>query len=199
MSDLAGFDLSGFSDLMGGGGSGGGGGFDWGGLLGGVGGLFNSAGNIAGGIWGNNQAKSDQQILQQAYGFNGSRPMYADKLNTLMADPSSITKDPGYQFRMDQAMQGSSRQMAAQGLTGSGTAAQALTDTGSKVAGDEFKSMFDMLSGLSGANFNPADYFKGMMSTQQSQQNAAGQAAGGGGDMLGSLFDIGSKILPFFL
>lgn len=154
--------------------------------------FFSAIGDLFTGGQAKHQMQGEQNILNNAYSFNSSRPIYADMLNQLMSNPSEmVTKMPGYQFGMDQALQGTSRQMASQGLMGSGTAAQALTDTGQKFASSEFDKLFMMLSQLSGANFNPSDFFKGQQAVDQGTQNAEGQ-------MLGSLGDIGSSLVSLF-
>ena len=197
---IGGNDFGMLTDLVGGisgsdTGGGGGGGFDWGGLLKTGGGLLQSGVDTAAGMWGLNQSNQMETMLKNAYSFNDSRPGYVTQLNDFMKDPSkAVTSSPGYKFKMDQALQGTSRQMAAQGLMGSGTAAQALTDTGSKVAADEYNTLFQQLTSLAGVNFDPSSYFSSMAQVNQSKQNSAGAASGGGGDMLGTLVNVGLSL-----
>jgi hypothetical protein len=88
--------------------------------------------------------------------FASYRPQFAQQLQALMANPNSVTSLPGYQFGMDQALGGLTKNLASQGLTGSGTAAKAISDTGASYAGSFFQQQLQNLMGLSGANMNNA-------------------------------------------
>lgn len=72
----------------------------------------------------------------------------AEKLNALMADPTTIQNLPEYQARM----QAASRLMASQGYTGSGNALVAAANAG----GIAYQDAFANLAQLSGATQNPA-------------------------------------------
>ena len=98
--------------------------------------------------------------------FAAYRPGYAAQLQGLMNNPSSITSMPGYQFGLDQGTSALTKNLASQGLTGSGTAASAITDNASRYAGNFYQQQIQTLSGLSGANMNNAG------------TSLAGQAAG---------------------
>lgn len=84
--------------------------------------------------------------VNPATGTSG-RAVADTQLQTLMKDPSGITKMPGYQAGMEAVM----RSMAAQGYTGSGNMMAALQ----KYGGDFYSNAINQLSGLSGATVNP--------------------------------------------
>lgn len=79
--------------------------------------------------------------------FGPYRAQYAQQLQTLMSDPSSISSMPNYQA-MQQA---AARTMAAQGYTGSGNALAASASAG----GQAYQQDFNNLALLSGANIQP--------------------------------------------
>jgi hypothetical protein len=173
------------SFLGGGDSSGGGSGTDWSGLIGGLGSIFS-------GLQGNNQANQLQSIINNAYSFNSSRPQYVSELNALMANPEqAVESSPGYQAQMDQALQATQRTGAAQGLTGSGTEAAAIANTGASIEQSTYNNLFSQLSQLSGANFNPAQMIQAQMSQQQGSQNSSSSLFSG----LGSL---GSFVTSLF-
>lgn len=118
--------------------------------------------NVGSGVWSLYQAEQQKKLAalaaQRADPFGANRGMYADRLNALMRDPSSLSSTPGYQAGM-QAIQ---RGMAARGNNGwidpktgtptSGSLAIALQ----KYGGDFYNQQVAQLSGLAGANLNPA-------------------------------------------
>lgn len=79
--------------------------------------------------------------------FRTSRPQYAEQLNKLMSDPSSITETPEYKARLEAV----SRSLASQGYAGSGNMAIEAANAG----GAAFKESFDRLAMLSGAGAQP--------------------------------------------
>lgn len=117
--------------------------------------------------------------------FAAYRPGYAAQLQGLMNDPSSITRMPGYQFGLDQGTSALTKNLASQGLTGSGTAASAITDNASRYAGNFYQQQIQTLSGLSGASMNNAG------------TSLAGQAAGANlqNNSVNNMF----KVLPAIL
>lgn len=84
----------------------------------------------------------------QADPFGPYRQQYAQQLSALSANPSLITKQPGYQAGIE-AVQ---RTMAAGGYTGSGNEMAALA----KYGGDFYNQTADRYASLAGAQFNPA-------------------------------------------
>ena len=170
--------------LMGGGDSGGG----LGGLLGGALGMFQGSGN--------------QSQSRQLDPFGPSRSMYVDQLNQLMNNPSSVTSLPGYQFGLDQGEQALTRNLASQGLTGSGTAAAAIPEFAGEYASNAFQRQLQNLMSLSGANFGEAGamgaaqmrtagqntFNQGLQQFLPALQGLFGGSGGGGLGDLGSLF-----------
>lgn len=117
---------------------------------------WGSPGNImtmGSGIYGlmqANQLKKMAMLAQQKadpWGESGGRALAGGQLQTLLQDPSGITKMPGYEAGL-QAIQ---RSMAAQGYTGSGNMMTAL----SKYGGDFYNNAVSQLGGLAGAGVNP--------------------------------------------
>ena len=153
------------------GGGGGGGGTDWGSLLGSVGSI---AGDIYGDVKGAQGSNQIGNLLTQGASFNQYRPQYAQQLSNLMKDPSSITSTPGYQFGMDQAEGAVQHGLGSQGLIGGGTMAQTMANTGAQYAGQQLNQQENLLAGLSGAQFNPAEFEQPMTNNTQSQASSGG-------------------------
>jgi hypothetical protein len=103
--------------------------------------------------------------------FAQYRSGYAQQLQQLMANPSLVTSLPGYQFGMDQAQGALTKNLASQGLTGSGTAAQAITNQGQQYANQMYQQQLQTLSGLSGASINNAGVNLGAQASGMSLQN----------------------------
>lgn len=109
----------------------------------------------AGAIYTANKASKDAKAnralaregIEAADPFKQYRPQYAEKLNTLMSDPSSIQNTPEYKARI-QSVQ---RQLAAQGYTGSGNALVEAAEAG----GGAYQQAFNNLAMLSGASTQP--------------------------------------------
>jgi hypothetical protein len=117
-----------------------------------------------------------QQMGQNADPFAPYRGGYAQQLQQLMANPSSVTSLPGYQAGLGQAEQTLTRQSASQGLTGSGTTAAALANLGANYQGQFFQQQLQNLSGLAGAGStgaggNMAGFAAGANTQNQSIQN----------------------------
>lgn len=121
-------------------------------------------------------------LLSKHGGGGGSTPQQYDpyapyrgaaaqKLNALMADPSTLTSLPEYQAQM----QAASRAMAAQGYTGSGNALVAAANAG----GQAYQQAFNNLAMLSGAGQSPAygasAAEQGNLAGQQMQNQMWGQ------------------------
>ena len=184
--------MSGGGGGGGSGGSGGGSGVDWGSVIGGLGSAYS-------GITAGHQASSLQGILNNAYGFNNSRPHYTEELNKLMANPEEAVKaSPGYKAEMDAALQATQRTGASQGLTGSGTEAAAIANTGASIERSTYDELFQQLSGLSGANLNPSQLFSEQMSQQQTSQNASGNVFSGLSSAIGGSGGSGSGLGSWF-
>ena len=102
------------------------------------------------------QAQQLQNLAKTADPFAGYRPQFAQQLSQLMANPSMVTQMPGYTAGMTAAEQALTRNLASQGLTGSGTAGASLANFGAQYQDTAFKQLLNQLSGLSGANISGA-------------------------------------------
>lgn len=103
------------------------------------------------GIYSATQAHS---ISSQARGEQGTifgeQQYYEQQLQQLIADPSSVTKLPGYQFQLDQGVQAIERSGAAKGFLGSGNEATALTQFGQGLASNFYTTQANLLASLAG-------------------------------------------------
>lgn len=127
-------------------------------------------------IYGLYQGNQLQKMGAAADPFAPYRAGYAQQLQQLMQNPSSVTSLPGYKASQDAAEQALTRNLASQGLTGSGTAASALATEGAQFQNTYFQQMLQTLAGLSGATMNNAPlslnaYAAGANTQNQSLQN----------------------------
>ena len=117
---------------------------------------------------GSTPSSQQQQVYDPYAPYRGAA---AQKLNALMADPSTISSLPEYQAQM----QAASRAMAAQGYTGSGNALVAAANAG----GQAYQQAFNNLAMLSGAGQSPAygasAAEQGNLAGQQMQNQMWGQ------------------------
>lgn len=146
--------------------------------------------DIGRGIYGMYQGSKTKDIAEAAMRaenpFGPYRDDYARRLAALYADPSSITKMPGYEA----GLQAVERKMASQGYLGSGNMMTALH----KYGGDFFNAEADRLATLAGAKFAPgggSQLLQGSIAGTQLQGNALnsiiyGALGLGGGGMWGS-------------
>lgn len=124
----------------------------------------------AGAIYSSSKASKDakknrelaREGIEAADPFRQYRPEYATRLNELMSDPSSIENTPEYKSRLEAA----SRQLAAQGYTGSGNAILEAANAG----GAAFQQAFANLSMLSGAANTPGGGYANALESQQMGQ-----------------------------
>ncbi len=139
------------------------------------------------------------QLLAQNDPFGSQRGQYQQQLQQLMANPSSVTSLPGYQFQFDQGQQALQRQMAAGGYGGTGAApgtgggsgnyGTALTQYGQGFAQNFYQQQLANLSGLSGANIQPGN----IAGNAIAGTSAANQGTLGG---LGALAYGAQRFLP---
>lgn len=108
--------------------------------------------NVGMGLYGLYQAQQTKALAQRASQqqdpFGPQRAQYQAQLQTLMGDPGSITKTPGY----DAGLQAVTRKMASQGYVGSGNMMAALQQYG----GQFYDQSVQRLMALSGANISPS-------------------------------------------
>ena len=120
--------------------------------LAGKAGPLQSGMNILQGLHGINQSRQLSELAtrmaERSDPFGPYRGQYAQQLAALSANPSLITKQPGYAAGLEAVR----RSLAAQGYQGSGNMMAALAQYGQKFLGDEQTR----LATLAGAGFNPA-------------------------------------------
>lgn len=131
--------------------------------------------------------RQGQAAIEAADPYAPYRKDAAEKLNALMADPSSIKDTPEYKARQEAA----SRALAAQGYTGSGNAVLEAANQG----GAAFQSAYDRLARLAGVDATPGG---GYGTAMQNQQNADAQylsgLAGVGNNLTNLVGTIGGKM-----
>lgn len=150
--------------------------------------MFGDIGSLVGNVQGMQGASKIGSFLNNAGSEQQYTPGYAQQLNQLMSNPSSITSTPGFQFGMNQAESQVQHGLAAQGLIGGGTMAGTMANTGAAYAGQQLSQQEQLLSQLSGANFNPAQMADAMGTNNQSKANSTSSAIGDvGGLALGAV------------
>ena len=143
-------------------------------ILGGGGGGSSGAGNVAGGA-----------IYDP---FANYRSMYADKLNSLVNNPSSIKSAPFYQFGFNQGEQALTRSQQATGKGGSGAQAVELQNYGQNFASNAYQNLFANYSALSGATQGLSNVTTQNALNSQNQQAGWGAIAQGVGS-LGNIYN----------
>jgi hypothetical protein len=94
--------------------------------------------------------QTQSQARGQSGTIFGEQQQYEQMLNQLIANPSSVTSLPGYQFQQEQGTQAVARQMAASGFLGSGNEATALEQYGQGLASNFYTTQANLLAGLAG-------------------------------------------------
>lgn len=128
--------------------------------------------------------------------FASQRGQYQQQLAALMADPSSITKQPGYQFGLDTGLNSVQGSAAAKGMLNSGNTLAALDQFGQSYASSQLQNQELFLAQLAGANIgSPGTAGQILNSQEQAQQQAASavgnQIGGAVGQGIGGLFGGG--------
>lgn len=119
--------------------------------------------------------------LSDLYGLGGNAP-----------DPSVFQTSPGYQFRVDQGLQGIDRGAAARGLLHSGAAVKAEDNYTQNLASQEFGNYTNTLMGIAGTGQSAANT---TAAAGQSSANAISQAYGQAGNARASSYaNVGSSI-----
>lgn len=154
-----------------------------------------SAGAAAYGAYSTSQTQSQMQGMAQ--GTYNEQQGFAQQLQTLMANPSSVTSLPGYEFQFQQGSDAVTREMAASGFLGSGNEATALTKYGQGMAQSAYAQQEQMLAGLSGlqAASSPAQYGSVGLSAGNSAFSQLGQAFSSLGYGLGQ-YNMGPAFTP---
>jgi hypothetical protein len=105
---------------------------------------------------------------------------FEKQLADLIANPSSITSQPGYQFQFDQGLQALMRSQAAGGFYGSGNMGTALTQYGQQFAMSDLSQQEQLLASLSGlAPASPAQYGSNAIAGQNANFSQLGALLGG--------------------
>lgn len=125
---------------------------------------------------------------QAADPFASQRGQYQTALNNLMANPSSITQNPGYDFNLQQGLNAVQGSQAAKGMLNSGNTLTALQQQGQGFASQEYWNQVQELNLLSGANVGSPGT-AGQIQAQQQQQNQ--QSASALGNQVGGLVGQG--------
>lgn len=101
------------------------------------------------------QGQQFEEQLKASDPFGSHRERYAQELDALQSDPSSVRNLPGYQFQVDQGTDAITRRAAATGMLGSGNLGAELTRYGQGFADDYFNRRVSQLSILAGAGAVP--------------------------------------------
>lgn len=99
---------------------------------------------------GSQQQKIANTELGMAQTTQGEQQYYNSMLQQLIANPSSVSSLPGYQFQLSQGSAAVADQMAASGFAGSGNEAAALTSFGQGLASSFYGQQANLLASLSG-------------------------------------------------
>lgn len=152
----------------------------------------NSSGN--GGLSGANTISGlnsyvNNQTIPLTGALNGQG--YAQQINSLVSNPSSVATSAGYQAALGQGLSAVGSTAAAQGLNGSGNQLAALQNYGTSFEQNSYNTQLSQLSGLYGQSLsaNQQGYNQAAGTNTQSynqlaqlaglQGNAATTAAGG--------------------
>lgn len=124
--------------------------------------IFSAAGSILGGkaeAKGYKRAGKEYEQLKKEAGkaqgmadpFSQYRGGLASRLNKIITGEEDITTDPGYQFRLSEAMKETERGAAARGFNQSGNVMAAMNQRAQDVASNEYQNIISRLTELSGA------------------------------------------------
>lgn len=130
-------------------------------MAGGITAAVAAVGSLAVGAIGaaNASSASDQQLgmansqLGMEESLFGQQQQYRNQLQQLLADPSSVSKLPSYDFFKKQGEESVTRRFAA---NPGGSEGVALTEFGQNYASSAYEQQVQLLAGLSGLTQNPA-------------------------------------------
>ena len=134
---------------------------------------------------------SGSPSASQADPFGPYRAQYAQQLQALMANPSSVTQLPQYQFNYGQGLQALQAQQAKQGNLVSGAALNQAQQYGQNYAQSAYANQLNTLGQLSGATQAP-----GLGAQAQSNIAAANLASqlGATQNVLGGLSTLYNQV-----
>ena len=126
------------------------------------------------------QKRLGRRALRGADAVTAKQDYYNDLLKELLTDPSSIKKDPGYEFSFGEGLKAVERSNAAKGFTGSGNAAIELLRYGEEFSSRFLKQREDLLAGLSGAGAasSPAQFIGAGVRANSSATDILSQTLG---------------------
>lgn len=148
-------------------------------------------GSLFGRLFGGGTKAQTEQLFEQQTIF-GEQQGFEQQLAKLIADPSSITSDPGYQFGLSQGLQGVQRQYGAMGLNKSGGAGSALMSFGENYAQNAWMQQIQMLGQLSGIMGGPPSSYGSAATSTGPLMQAFNSFLGAFGGGMGSA--VGGKI-----
>lgn len=122
------------------------------------------------GMSGPSTASMDKAVAA-ADPFAGQRGRYQNQLNALMQNPGSFSSSPAYKFAFDQGLEAVNRNLAAKGLTNSGTRLAELTKFGQGMAGQQYFQQANLLSKLAGVDASNPGAAAGAITSISNQQN----------------------------
>lgn len=96
-------------------------------------------------------AEASERARRSADPYMDYRGGAAERLNELMTDPGSIRETPGFEYRLQQGLEGVNRGLGAQGQLKSGRRMAGLMDFSQSFAGQEYQRQFERLGATSGA------------------------------------------------
>ena len=126
----------------------------------------------------NQQAADAKKAAAAADPWRAQRSGFAAQLSALSADPSGITKLPGYDENLLQGEQAIQRASASRGELGSGQDTIALQNFGQNFSGGVLQGEQSRLSNLAGGGFGPTS-FQGQTAYSQALQQALASIGGG--------------------
>ena len=155
-----------------------------------------SLGSFLGNLFGGSQGQAGQQNANASTAAADAQKVFGEQqgfegmLMSLLENPSSVTKLPGYQFLQQQGTQNTERAMAATGFGGSGNEAGALSQYNQGLASSFYGQQASLLASLSG--MAPSST-QGLLGVSTASANAATEQSnnilGGFGNVLGGLFN----------
>lgn len=124
--------------------------------------LFKAAGDILGGKKESQGYKKAQEMFAElgkeagvaqkmADPFSEYRGGLASRLNKIITGEEDFRTDPGYQFRLSEAMRETERGAAARGFNQSGNIMAAMNQRAQDVASNEYQNIIGRLTELAGA------------------------------------------------
>jgi len=130
-----------------------------------------AAEGIYSGVAGQQQAAAAKRAAAADDPMAAYRAQYAEQLSALAADPSSITKTPGYEEGLEYGEQALQRQLAASGQLGSGAEKIAMQGLGQAYSARVLGAEEQRLSTLAGGGTAPTAF-----AGQSAYMNAINQA-----------------------